>query len=264
MNNVQSPQAANAQARVNAGASWFTAIAGFSVINAIIGMIGLKIHFIIGLALCELIDAFGQGVGGAAGKGVAFVADLIVAGVWVFFASQARKGAKWPFIVGMILYLIDGVFYGIAGDWFPAAFHAYVLFRLFGGLGAVNDLQAVRAQEAMGFSGGYPAGAPGQPGAWPPPPGQAAPPQFGQNPYGQAPPPGAYPPPAGAYPPPAQPTYPVQPPAQPYGQNLDGSSTGPASDWSQPAQPQALPSHWPAPAQPAPSRPAPDTDQPSS
>ena len=31
MNNMQSPEAANAQARVNSGASWFTAIAGFSL-----------------------------------------------------------------------------------------------------------------------------------------------------------------------------------------------------------------------------------------
>ena len=264
MNNVQSPQEASAQARVNSGASWFTAVAGFSLVNAVIGMIGAKIHFIIGLALCEIIDQIGQMSGGATGKGIAFVADLVIAGVWVFFAMMARKGARWAFIVGMILYLIDGIIYVIGTDILPAVFHAYVLFRLFQGLSAAGELKAIRAQQATGFSGGYPGSAPAAPGAWPPPPGQPAPPQFGGTPYGQQP--GAYPPPAqpGAFPPPAQPgAYP--PPAQypPAAQNLDGSSDQPDSDWAQPAASQPLPSHWPAPAQPAPSRPPQDPNQPS-
>lgn len=274
MNNMQSPQAAAAQSRTNAGASWFTAIAGFSLVNAVIGMIGAKLQFIVGLALCELFDSIGQGAG-TAGKGVAFVADLVVAATWWFFGSQARKGARWAFIVGMIFYLIDGILFIVFQDYLSAAFHAYVLYRLFMGLSAANELNAIRAQQAPNQPGAWYGGAPPQPGAWPPPPGSpqqtgapygAQPPAPGA-PYGVQPPaqggwppsptvpPGQYPPPP---PPPAyiqqpapQPVYP--PPAAPA--TVDSTT----SDWSQPASSQPLPSHWPAPAQPQ-SQPAPEPE----
>jgi len=222
-------------ARARNGASWFNAIALFSVINAVIGMVGAQIHFIIGLGLCEIIDGIGQSLG-TAGKGVAFFCDLLVAGVWVLFAFQGKKGLRWPFIVGMVLYLFDGLLFLFFHDYLAAAFHAYVLFRLFVGFQATAELKSLGAA-ASAPGAWYANPSQPQPGAWPPPPA-------GQQP--------TFPPPqAGGYQQPgypqqgSQPTYPQQ---GTYGQQPSyGQPGGQMPAAQQPVDPYALPADGQAP-----------------
>jgi len=248
---MQSPQQGPLLAQVKSSSTWFYWIAGLSIFRAFMNVSSHQAS----------ISFYSMGVTNLLSTStVGLVVALVICGLVIVLGAVAGQGKKWAFITGIVLYTLDallllllGVFGGGTFSFVAVAFHGYVIYRLFLGVQACNQLGAAQMQAS---SPGYYGGAPAQPGAWPPPPGQAPPPQFGQAPYGQAPPPGAYPAPA-SYPPPAQPV-----PAQPYGQSLDGSSTeAPASDWSQPAQSQPLPSHWPAPAQPAPSRPAPETDQ---
>ncbi|MGO8670617.1 MAG: hypothetical protein ACLQVD_04520 [Capsulimonadaceae bacterium] len=243
------PQMASALSRARSGAGWFNAIAAFSLVNAVIGMVGANIQFIVGLGLCEIFDTVGQQFG-ATGKGIAFVGDLLVAGFWVFIANQAKKGLRWPFIVGMILYLLDALLFLAFKDFISAAFHAYVLFRLFAGFQAAGEFTSMRAQQpplGAGSQGAwYGVGQPpAQPGAWPPPPAvqqPGYPPATGQQP-GSLPPMGLQPgyppppvyqqpgsPPPGSVPPPGYPISPGQwPPvvqqADPYAQ--PGASSQP-------------------------------------
>src|SRR2546425_808834 len=48
----------------------------------------------------------------------------------------------FAYAVGMALYLLDGVIFAVASDWLAAAFHAFVLFRLFSGFRAAQQLNS--------------------------------------------------------------------------------------------------------------------------
>src|SRR5579859_5688387 len=119
------------------GASWFFWIAALSVVNSIISMTGGSWHFIIGMGITRVVDGIGSVIG-SSGTVVAFVLNLFIAGIVVLFGVFARKGQKWAFLVGMVLYALDGVLLLFAADFFSAAFHAYALFSIFRGFKSLD------------------------------------------------------------------------------------------------------------------------------
>ena len=145
-------QIAAARARTHAGAGWFLWIAGLSVVNTLISMSGGSIRFIFGLGITTLIDAIGHGMSGG-GQAVALAASVLGAAVLAIFGVLARKELKWAFLLGMILYVCDGLLLIPAKLYLDAAFHAWALFRLYQGFQALGVLQNLRAQEHMGNVG---------------------------------------------------------------------------------------------------------------
>jgi hypothetical protein len=123
---------------VKGGASWFYWIGALSVINAVLGLSGASIQFIFGLGITEIFTAIGH-QGGTTGGAAALVATLVVAGVFAIFGYFAGQGQKWAFIVGMLLYLGDGLLLLPAGLILSAAFHLWALFRMFMGYRAIAD-----------------------------------------------------------------------------------------------------------------------------
>jgi hypothetical protein len=160
-------QQAIAEKRTQVGGDWFFWIAGFSVINSVLAFANTSIHFVIGLGTTELVDS------GAfiASKGAAIALDVLIAGFYALFGLFARKGAKWAFIVGAVFYALDGLLLLTFKDWLAVAFHAYVLFRLFQGFQAAQQLSVLRAQSASFGNNGYvpPSSTPSS-DVWPPPP----------------------------------------------------------------------------------------------
>jgi hypothetical protein len=124
-------------AQLRGGASWFFWIAGLSLINSLAALTGSNWGFILGLGVTQVIDAIAQEIGGA-GPLVGFALDLGAAGLFIGFGILARKGLAWSFVVGMILYGLDGLLFLLVGDWFGLAFHVFVLFCLFKGLQATG------------------------------------------------------------------------------------------------------------------------------
>jgi hypothetical protein len=119
------------------GASWFFWIAGLSIVNSAISVSGGSWHFIIGMGVSEVVDGVGSAIG-SSGAAIAFVLNLFIAGIVVLFGVFARKGQKWAFLVGMVLYAFDGVLLLVATDFLSAAFHAYALFCIFRGFKAID------------------------------------------------------------------------------------------------------------------------------
>src|SRR6266536_3387123 len=74
-------------------------------------------------------------------KAIAFVLDLGVAGLFVLFGWLAKKRYAWGFIVGMILYALDGLIFVLVGSWLSVGFHAFALVGLYGGLKAIYTLR---------------------------------------------------------------------------------------------------------------------------
>jgi hypothetical protein len=150
-----SAQRLRAQQVVSAGAGWFLWIAGLSLVNSVIGMTGGKLHFIVGLGITQVVDAVAHGVG-SAGIVLDLIINGVVAGLFVLFWKFARAGARWAFLTGMVLYAADGLLLLAFKDVFSVAFHAYALFRIYGGLKALPALSTVQTADLA-------AGAPIQP-----------------------------------------------------------------------------------------------------
>ena len=121
------------ESRLNSGAGWFFWIAGLSLINSIIVLLGSDWYFVIGLAYTQIIDEI-------IGSGISFFFDLIVAGIFVFFGIFAKKRNIWSFVVGMILYGLDGLVFLLVGEYLSFGFHIFALYFIYGGLNASRQL----------------------------------------------------------------------------------------------------------------------------
>jgi hypothetical protein len=129
-----------AVARMRSGGSWFYWIAGLSLINSIAAFSGGSWRFILGLGITQLLDAFGREMGGG-GKTIVLLLDLITAGLFVGLGIFSHKGHAWAFVVGMVLFALDGVFFLLIQDWLGVGFHALVLYWLFRGFTACRELR---------------------------------------------------------------------------------------------------------------------------
>jgi hypothetical protein len=140
-----------AEQPVKTGASWFVWIAGLSLVNSLVGMFGGGIHFIVGLGMTQFVDAIAHEAGSTG-----IVLDLIingfVAGIFVLFWKFAAKGQKWAFVVGMLVYALDGLLLLAFKDILSVAFHAYALFRIYQGFAGVSRLEQL--QQAALATGG--------------------------------------------------------------------------------------------------------------
>ncbi len=133
------------------GTSWFYWIAGLSIVNSLVIAFGGNWNFLIGLGITQIVDGIAWGIGDALnpGKGVlilkliALAIDIGIAGGFAllgFFAH--RKRSKALYIIGIVLYAIDGLIILPLGAWLNALFHLLALWGLYGGLKAIKKLEA--------------------------------------------------------------------------------------------------------------------------
>jgi MFS family permease len=135
--------------RLNSAANWFYVLAALSVVNSLIATFGGTIRFIFGLGITSVVDAIIAGTKvGAAGTIISLVFTLAMAGLFVVFGFLSKKGYHWAFIIGMVIYLLDGLLLLFPSDYLGAAFHAYVLFRLYQGLAASRKLSELKQSQS--------------------------------------------------------------------------------------------------------------------
>jgi len=147
VNQAMLEQKLRLESQMRRGAAWLIAVAAFSVINSALSLFNADLHFIVGLGVTQIADGIGK-AGGTAGSVAGFVVSLIAAGVFCLFWKFARDGQKWAFLVGMILYGLDGLIFLGFGLWLVLAFHAFALFRIYKGLSALNALDQLKQQPA--------------------------------------------------------------------------------------------------------------------
>jgi hypothetical protein len=138
---VRKAPAAAPTAQLKSGASWFYWVAGLSLINSISAFSGSTWRFILGLGITQIIDAFGSRLE-TGGKLVSLALDLCVAGLFILFGFLGNKGHTWAFLVGMVLFALDGLIFLLFQDWLGVGFHVLVLYWLFRGFNACRQLKA--------------------------------------------------------------------------------------------------------------------------
>ena len=131
------------------GASWFFWIAGLSLVNSLIILTGNEWSFIIGLGITQIIDAVAVGLSADLGNAATFVAlflDLLVAAAFVGLGILARRGIQAIYLIGMVVYALDGALFLLVQDWLSIGFHAFALFCIFAGFKANRQLAELEEQ----------------------------------------------------------------------------------------------------------------------
>jgi hypothetical protein len=135
--------------RMQVGANWFFWIAGLSIFNSVIGLFNGSWGFLAGLGVTQFIDAFAKALSGKLGGvaiAIALLLDLITAAVVASFGVMARRGHSWAFVLGLILYAVDGLLFLVVQDWLSIAFHAYASYCIYRGLVAAKRLSELQPQ----------------------------------------------------------------------------------------------------------------------
>jgi hypothetical protein len=138
------------------GANWFLWIAGLSLANSVLYLLGQNLFMVIGLASSMYAQGFLQGVGTAlAGQGsvvsvaMGLLGALLVTSIFAGLGLAARKRMAWAFIVGMVLYALDGLLMLQLGDYMSAGFHLFALFMIFKGFQAIGVVRKSEAAMAV-------------------------------------------------------------------------------------------------------------------
>jgi hypothetical protein len=133
-------------------ASWFLWLAGLSMVNSVLAASGTGIRFIFGLGLTQIVDSFARAAGSTS-MVLTLIINAFIAGIFVLFWYFGKQGHKWAFLLGMALYVLDGLILLPSGHFLDAAFHLWVLYRLYQGYTVLSRFIAAQ-QVQMAATGG--------------------------------------------------------------------------------------------------------------
>jgi hypothetical protein len=118
------------------GGQWFYWIAGLSLINAVAAFAGQEWRFILGLGVTQLVQELAKESDGTK----AGLVGLGVITIFVVLGQRAVQGSGWAFVLGMVLFGLDGAIFLLARDWVGAGFHAFALAMIARGYMAARRL----------------------------------------------------------------------------------------------------------------------------
>jgi len=125
--------------RVRNGGRWFYWIAGLSAVNFVIFVLGSDTGFALGTA----IDWFLQGIlEELADPSLGWIAHVVVIAFFAFLGLRATAGAQWAFVLGGLVYTLDGLIFLLVGDWIGIVVHAIALFAIVSATIAVRQLRS--------------------------------------------------------------------------------------------------------------------------
>jgi hypothetical protein len=132
--------------RFRNGANSFYWIAGLSLVNSIIWLLGSKTMFLMGLGITQLLDMIAITISENTGpvvRYIAFVFDLLAAMVFVVFGLFANRKQAWAFIIGIVIYGLDGLIFLLVMDWWSIGFHVFVIIMIISGFVAYREMRYV-------------------------------------------------------------------------------------------------------------------------
>jgi hypothetical protein len=137
--------------RYKSGANWFYWIAGLTLVTSFLSFTGADWRFLISLGTTQVIDALAaefSDEGSGAPKIIAMVLDVILTGVFVVFGVLANKKLLWAYILGMAVFVLDGLVSLVVQDWIGAIAHVVVLVFMVPGFLAGRELVDLEARMA--------------------------------------------------------------------------------------------------------------------
>ncbi len=123
------------------GGQWFYWIAALSLINAGLAFAGQEWRFILGLGVTQVVQEMAKS--GSAGTKAGLAGVALIA-VFAFIGQRAIQGHHWAFILGMILFAVDGLIFLLIQDWVGVGFHAFALLMIGRGYAAARQLPPLK------------------------------------------------------------------------------------------------------------------------
>ena len=123
------------------GMSWFSWIAGLSFVNTLLVLIHAGWSFMFGLTATQFLDYnwynyFSE---------LSFVDNVLLAILYLLIIGSvalsgylSKRRYIWAMWLGLILVILDGFLSLYIQDYWGAAFHAFVVFRVFNGYLALH------------------------------------------------------------------------------------------------------------------------------
>jgi hypothetical protein len=128
--------------RYKSGANWFYWIAGLTLVTSILSFTGADWRFLISLGTTQVIDGLASEFSDEGGtlKIIAMVLDVILAGVFVVFGVLANKKLLWAYILGVAVFVLDGLVSLLVQDWIGVIAHVVVVAFMVPGFLAGREL----------------------------------------------------------------------------------------------------------------------------
>ena len=145
------PQQLILENKTKSGLNWFYWIAALSLVNSVSFLFGASLTFVIGLGATQFVDGLVSALSenlphqATIVRPIGLAINVFIAGLFALFGYLGRKGFRSFAIIGMILYLLDGILLLLFKDYLGAAFHAWALFGIWGGLKALTELKQLRS-----------------------------------------------------------------------------------------------------------------------
>jgi hypothetical protein len=139
------------EAEMRSGANWFYWIAGLSLVNTVISLVGANVAFGLGLGITQIFDAFASQMEGIL-KAAPLIIGFTAIAIFALFGYLGGKAQTWAIIAGMALYLLDALLLLLLmalGGGLPIislVIHGLGLYYLFNGLSACRRLNALEAE----------------------------------------------------------------------------------------------------------------------
>jgi hypothetical protein len=133
------------------GANWFYWIAGLSVVNSLIFVFGGNVSFLAGLGFTLVVDVFIDAAVQAGApslfKGISIIFDFVLVVVFALAGYYGGRRFTAAFLIGIGVYVLDGLLVLLLGDLLMAGFHAFALIFIIRGFLACRKLNAIDAAE---------------------------------------------------------------------------------------------------------------------
>ena len=148
----QSMSPGDAWAMIRRSAHWFWWIAGLSLLNSIAAIFQSKYSMALGLGITQVFDALFYYSDDGSARSIStamhivhFVLVMVPISLFYLLGRWSAQGNRAAWIAGLVLFLLDGGIFLLAADWIGVGIHAFVLFMLWGGLGALKQVRAAEA-----------------------------------------------------------------------------------------------------------------------
>src|SRR6266436_2480452 len=131
------------------GSRWFYWIAGLSLVNTLLYYGGAPIRLALGLGFTQLVDVI---VGGIFPQlfYLSLAIDIVIAAAFVGFGYLSGHGGISAFVVGLVVYVVDGLLYlGLMilgrtpSGIIVIIWHGVAIYFLWKGLQASRELKAL-------------------------------------------------------------------------------------------------------------------------
>jgi len=140
------------QSSVNKDAGWFFFIGGLSIINTVLIHTGAGLSFVVGLTITQFIDAFGIGMVQAtqtesAVQIIPIITSILSVGIsllFLLFGWFGRKCMRIPFLIGIILYILDSLLLALFPSVLSIIFHIVAIIFLFRGWKTIGMIKEIR------------------------------------------------------------------------------------------------------------------------